>query len=319
VEENSDCELLSTEYTKATDKMHFRCRCGKEFWTDWHHFTTQEKHVCNSCAEERRRQKKRKHSIEEIKDILSANGCEYISGEYKNTKSRILIRGSCGHIFESTFDTMRSVSFTGKCIDCARKMGRDFFRFSLDDVRKKSSEKGLELLSDTYSNARSPLRFRCSCGREFTATWDSVVSKGKTSCDHCSGLVSSGELAVEQWLIENEVPYVPQKTFPDLIGLNGKKYRFDFFLPEENLCIEYDGPQHTRKASFGKKLSEDEQLETLLDTMSRDGIKDQYCRDNGLELLRISYRNKNKIPEILSSKLIPRYAGELKSSRDRNA
>ena len=314
VENNTNCKLLSTVYTGATDKMRFLCPCGKEFETDWHHLKTQNKCICNDCAEEIRRRKRRRHTVEELKERVESFGGKYVSGIYERRKSPIRIIGSCGHEFTTNAETILRDCFSCLCIDCARQLGRDYFRFSFDEVKKKCDDLGLELLSTEYKNARSPLLFRCSCGREYITTWENVKCDGKVRCDYCTHKVSSGELAVETWLQDNNVVYEKQKTFDDLVGLAGKKYRYDFYLPEYNLCVEYDGQQHFRTVNFSGSMSEEKLIVNLLDTYDHDCLKNQYCEDNGIDLLRISYKDKDRIPEILSSKLIPRYAGELKSS-----
>ena len=57
---------------------------------------------------------------------------------------------------------------------------------------------------------------------------------------------------------------------------------FDFYLPEYNICIEFDGIQHFEpRDAFGGKVEFEK-------TKLRDKIKDDYCKNNGLSLIRIS-------------------------------
>ena len=74
------------------------------------------------------------------------------------------------------------------------------------------------------------------------------------------------------------------------------KLRFDIFIESLNLCIEFDGPQHFKAvALFGGE-------EELLKTKFRDNIKNEYCKINNINLIRISYKDKN-IEEILKERL----------------
>jgi hypothetical protein len=77
---------------------------------------------------------------------------------------------------------------------------------------------------------------------------------------------------------------------------NKKHLPFDFYLPDYNTYIEYDGKQHFQKSS--KYFSDD--------LIKNDRIKDKYCLDNNINLIRISFLNikniKNIIDKILQSK-----------------
>ena len=75
-----------------------------------------------------------------------------------------------------------------------------------------------------------------------------------------------------------------------------KLHDFDFYLPKDNICIEFDGPQHFKATDlFGGK-------EELIKTKFRDNIKNEYCKINNINLIRISYKDKN-IEEILKERL----------------
>lgn len=115
--------------------------------------------------------------------------------------------------------------------------------------------------------------------------------------DHLSGYgcpsccESKGEQLIVKWLVQHNIAYKQQHTFSDC------KYRtqlrFDFWLPKHNICIEYDGQQHFEpiKVWGGKKAFEIGQR--------RDKIKNQYCKQNKISLLRISYKQFKKIEHIL--------------------
>jgi len=65
---------------------------------------------------------------------------------------------------------------------------------------------------------------------------------------------------------------------------------FDFYLPEVNTCIEYDGEQHYKPYRF----SQDEKyIKKLEKTKQHDLIKNLYCKENGIRLIRIPYTIKD--------------------------
>ena len=86
---------------------------------------------------------------------------------------------------------------------------------------------------------------------------------------------------IRQWLINNGIEYEYQKSFADC--RDKRSLPFDFYLPEYNVCIEYDGKQHYESIEyFGGE-------ESFAYTQRHDEIKNQYCADNNIKLLRIPY------------------------------
>ena len=77
---------------------------------------------------------------------------------------------------------------------------------------------------------------------------------------------------------------------------------FDFFLPKQNLCIEYDGEGHY--IPINRNYNNEKSAEDILnDIKDRDNIKTTYCCINHIDLLRIPYWEFNNIENILKNKL----------------
>ena len=90
--------------------------------------------------------------------------------------------------------------------------------------------------------------------------------------------------------------YETEHSFPDC---KDKIYlRFDFYLPNYNACIEYDGKQHFKPQRFGG-MSREKALENLKTCQQHDEIKNEYCRDNGIKLLRIPYYRFEEVYEMV--------------------
>jgi hypothetical protein len=87
-----------------------------------------------------------------------------------------------------------------------------------------------------------------------------------------------------------------EKNFSDCTNIGGeracKRLRFDFYLPDQNTLIEYDGEQHfIKRGKYGDKFDSRQQ---------NDKIKNQYCKKKNIKLIRIHY----KVPDSeLASKL----------------
>ena len=130
----------------------------------------------------------------------------------------------------------------------------------------------------TYINARTPILHRClRDGYEWNTLPDNILNG--TGCPRCNE--SSGERKIRQLLDQYTITYEYQKTFSDCRDI--RTLPFDFYLPDYNLCIEYDGEQHYKPiAHFGGN----EAFERMV---KHDNIKNEYCKNNGISLLRIPY------------------------------
>jgi len=102
-------------------------------------------------------------------------------------------------------------------------------------------------------------------------------------CPKCSS--SKGESKIIKILEKNNIKYVHQHTFENCKYRS--KLKFDFYLPELNTCIEYDGIQHFKPIDhFGG-------YQGFKETKKRDYIKNEYCETNDINLIRIPYFQNN--------------------------
>ena len=108
---------------------------------------------------------------------------------------------------------------------------------------------------------------------------------------------SKGETSIRNWLIENKIEFEEQKRFKDCKNI--KPLPFDFYFPQYNLCIEFDGKQHFIPTDFKSNLTEEEKLKSFESLQMRDNIKTDYCKNNNINLLRIKYTEniKEKLSE----------------------
>lgn len=85
------------------------------------------------------------------------------------------------------------------------------------------------------------------------------------------------------------------KVYDDIIGVNRKIY-VDFYIPHLNLIIEYDGKQHVEEISLFHKTHND-----FINQINRDRCLERFCIKENYSILRISYKDDNRIPEILKA------------------
>lgn len=109
--------------------------------------------------------------------------------------------------------------------------------------------------------------------------------------------MSWGELLISNLLEKNKIKYYFNKSLKDCIS--SSRLRFDFYLPDYNICIEFDGPQHFKPIDFFG--GEEEFSKTKL----RDNIKNQWCEVNKIKLLRLNYlQSKEHIEDVLTEEII---------------
>jgi len=116
----------------------------------------------------------------------------------------------------------------------------------------------------------------------------------QTGCPVCSS--SKGEQRLKEILDKYDVQYIREKSFDELVSKLGNPLRFDFYVSNLNLCIEFQGIQHygEHKGHFEKSYKT---------TQKHDKLKRQYCQDHNIKLLEISYKDYDKIEEILVKNL----------------
>lgn len=104
-----------------------------------------------------------------------------------------------------------------------------------------------------------------------------------SGCPKC--LSSRGETLVRLILERQNIRFEEQKKFEDLTHIN--MLRCDFYLPDYNTVIEYNGLQHYLPISvFGG-------IDGLIQTQKRDLIKYDYLQANKIQLIIIRYDNRN--------------------------
>lgn len=141
-----------------------------------------------------------------------------------------------------------------------------------------------------YTGNNNPVEVICLlCGHVFSSVPDSLWRRRLRGCPNCEISHSLGENFIAKTLRENGINFQEQKRFIDC--KDKQPLPFDFFLPDYNLCIEFQGEQsHDASSRF--------YLDTLI---KHDEIKKKYCANNSLQLLEITYKQFDDIPDIIKA------------------
>ena len=128
---------------------------------------------------------------------------------------------------------------------------------------------------------------KCDCGN-FKEIRESYLISGHTKSCGCTQ--SHGEERVGQLFLEHNIYYEKEKTFEGLLSDKGSPLRLDYYLPEYNCVIEYDGIQHFALIKSGWDNEERYNLRVY-----HDLLKVKYCIDNNITLIKIPYTHRDTV------------------------
>jgi len=300
IESNSMCKLLSEEYINSGRHLKLLCRCGNIFSKSLSNFKKGQ-YVCNKCSK-KEQIKTFLYPYEDIRNFIefySNSDCVLLTEEkdYVNTNNKIKIRCKCGNVFETKFQSFLHKT-KRQCNECGDILRADGSRLPYDFVKNFIENiKGYKLLSDTYINSGTKLEVQCDKGHIYEVIWEDI-QKGNR-CPFCKE--TRGEKRIEEYLSLNNVQLKIEKIFLDCRYI--QPLRFDFYLPEHNVLIEYQGKQHYFPVDFAGK-GEEWANEQFKINQIKDQIKRDYCNNNNIKLLEIPYWDFDNIEDILSSNLL---------------
>lgn len=225
---------------------------------------------------------------------IHGNRYNYDLSVYSGNKGKIIINCPEHGGFEQR--ATRHLSGDG-CPTCARELvakkntkNTEWFVASSNDIHGD-----LYNYSKTkYKSIYSPVIIICKKHGKFEQK--PRIHLNGCGCPYC-GNNSKGEFRIKKYLEENNVLFERQKLFKKCKGKK-RKLPFDFYLPNENILIEFDGIQHFKPVDrFGGK-------DGFIETKINDNIKDMFALENNIILYRIKYNEKieNKLNQILNLK-----------------
>ena len=156
-----------------------------------------------------------------------------------------------------------------------------------------------KLLSKTYTTCKDwNLEITCEeCGKPYITSFDYYKRAGKTKCNDCT--CSYGERLILQYLTSKNISY-EHDTHQIFTSEWDNPLRFDFYLDDYNTAIEFDGEQHYFPVNFDN-YHEERFKKEFYDLKIRDQIKNKYCLENRITLIRIPYWDRDNIKEILDN------------------
>lgn len=264
---------------RKNGKIQWRCRCdcGNEKDVLSTSLTSGHTQSCG-CLQKEKTSAANKRNI----DLVGHRFGRLVVLSRSATSAKWVCRCDCGNLVEVTTTHLKT-GHTKSC-GCLQKditsevrginlKGQRFGLFTVEglDIEKSTSEKKYWIC-------------QCDCGNRISVSTGDLRSGNTQSCG-CSKL-SHGEMKIKSLLEEYNIPFEQEKSFPDCINPSTNRLlRFDFFVNNQYL-IEFDGKQHYEQSP---------NLEPLEDIQRRDRIKDAWCKEHNITLIRIPYTRLNTL------------------------
>lgn len=227
----------------------------------------------------------KKSHIEYISELSVVNNDIIVVGEYIN--ARTPIEHMCkidGFVWMAQPTSVLSGCGCPKCAGNIKKSHEEYLR----EVQTINSD--IEVI-DGYINANTPIKHRCKLDGFIWSVSPYSIING-CGCPQCNETI--GERQIRQWLTVHNIEYEFQKRFVDCCDIHSLP--FDFYLPKFNTVIEYDGKQHFEPICF---FGGEDKFKI---TVKHDDIKNNYCANNNIRIIRILY--SQNVETILNNSLL---------------
>ena len=267
-------------YTTMKEPTLIKCLdCNTEFYFEHAENALRRKYGCKKCLDsvEWALQKQtfikwlKKHPEFELIDDLN---------KIHNSQAHIKCKcTNCGRV--QTNKTIYNY-YDGKSCYCRNKG-----ILKPNDILEKDF-KDICIFLEKYKNTDTPILVENKkCHHQFKVRPADILSN-PFYCPICNS--STGEKRILYWLEENKIEYYRQYSIIN-------NYKIDFYLPQYNLFIEYNGIQHYKPVKhFGGENK-------FIQQQIRDQKVRAYCQSNNINLLEINYKQFNNIEQILERKL----------------
>lgn len=283
---NNNIEILS-KYEKDNIKVKCKCKiCG----FDWDATPSNllRGKGCKQCHFTKLQKIHTKSHEDFVQEVYNVNKNIKLLSKYSGIKNKVkcecLIHGTqfdigAGHL-------LRGETGCKECIKIKNHLSglksHEQFVKELFDINKN-----IEVIGK-YDGAKNNIEVKClKCGHIWNPVAGSLLSG--FGCPNCR--ISKGEEKIEEYLNKNNLMFEQQKKFSDL--KNKLPLSYDFYLPDYNLLIEYQGQFHDGTTSM---VDKDKYFERQ---QINDNLKRNYAKNNNYNLLEIWYYDFDKIDNII--------------------
>ncbi len=261
-----------------------RCDCGTEKSVEGAHLRDGRSKSCGCLSRESTSLRSRKDITNQRFGRLVAL---YPTEERQGGKIIWLCKCDCGNEVKVPIDRLTGKN-TQSCGCLSKEKTSE--RFSIDLTGQTFGKLTVIKRDNTKNYKRVRWLCKCSCGNLELESVDGYYLRSgeKTQCSKCVPK-SKGEEQIKNILIKNNISFTQEKSFDDCrFPKTNRLARFDFYIDNKYL-IEFDGRQHIQNTS---KWNNEWNLEYV---QEHDQIKNNYCKEHNIPLIRIPYSKINYI------------------------
>jgi len=263
-------------YVTHDNEVTLRCCLHGDFKiTPKKHFKNKYTGGCPDCINEYSKKKTTEEFIKES-EMKYGNIFTYEKTKYIDARSKVKITCPKHGDFEQTPDRHLSNNTKYGCNKCGEDSTGNIRRRPFEEFLNRSNtthNNKYDYSKSVYQNTDTPLTIICPTHGEYKQV--PTVHMNGGGCYKCKG--SNGEKIITEILIQNNIKFIREYK------ISGYRYRYDFYLPDLNIFIEYDGMQHFKPVEiFGG-------VKNFLITRKNDLIKNKLAKENKIHLIRIKY------------------------------
>ena len=224
--------------------------------------------------------------IKRARDKWGDDRYDYSLVEYKDCKTKVkIIYNKTGEIFEQC-PSNHLYSAPENIVLAVRKTTEQFIKESNEVHECKYTYEKTEYVKNNVK-----VIITCPLHGDFPQRAQAHIQGA--GCPTCRE--SKGEKKIAKYLDKIDVSYYRQHRFGDCRNI--RQLPFDFYLPKYRTVIEFDGEQHYRPIDYFGGLDSYNRLK------EHDGIKNDYCEENYIDLIRIRFDQIDDIFDILENSL----------------
>ena len=282
---NPNIEILG-KYINSRTKIKGKCKICDHIWYP----KAGEIKGCPKCDKLNRGNKLRKTHKQFVEEINKINPNIEILEEYKNNNTKIRCRCKLdGYEWSTRPRQLLSGNGCHKCWESKNRtiQAKNHKQF-INEM--KYINPNIIILTE-YKNSYTHVKCKCNIDKYEWESTPTHLLNGR-GCPKCNE--SEGERNICKILNKYNIEYKREYIYNDCKFYN--VLPFDFYLPQYNTLIEYDGKQHFEIIDFFGGY------DRFVTQIIRDTIKNIYCKDNNIKLIRIPYYEDN-IEEILVKEL----------------
>jgi len=240
---------------------------------------------CPKCVRDRLTKQQTKPHEKFVKEVFELVESNYtVLSKYTHNKVKVKIKhNTCNHEYDvKPYAFLHGNSRCPKCFGTPKKTTEEFKQEVFNLVGEEYT-----VLGKYFGNKKNIKIKHNVCNYIWNVVPAHFLNTG-TRCPECARYKSKGELKIIKYLTENNINYINNKPHEKL-----NSHLFDFQFQNRNLIIEYDGIQHHQPITLfgGEKQFEIQK--------QKDQEKNDFCKLNGINLIRIPYWDYDKLDEIL--------------------